>query len=255
MWLHRSITLQRASFWCAPSQKPVWCRRSGCGTACPPARSRTSPVETGVHPRGPGEHVSKWPLLIKHTASCQEAQVKGRVSHEDSPARTTEEIHHRRRRGRRGRGKHKETCPLKAFQTVTVTIQLSGDLIRSVAQGYDYLTHLPILWRCGFSTVFFKSIKTDRVGSVQPHSWEEMDRFLMTKQVIILYWSEEAWADWILIIAVFEEAAPWWQWVGNVDEVPCWAAWDNFTIVLVFSPFYFPLREVTQLIFPSPSLH
>lgn len=66
-WVHNSVTLQRASFLCAPSQKTGWCPRSGCETVCPPVRSHTSPVVTGVHPRGPGKHISKWTPVITHT--------------------------------------------------------------------------------------------------------------------------------------------------------------------------------------------
>lgn len=67
-----SVTLQRASFWCAPSQKRGWCLHSGCGRACPPVHSHTSPVETGVHPRGPEKNISKWTPQITNPASQQQ---------------------------------------------------------------------------------------------------------------------------------------------------------------------------------------
>lgn len=41
------------------------------------------------------------------------------------------------------------------------------------------------------------------------------------------------WADYIFIITVLASEASWQQWAENVDATHCWAAWDNFTIVLV----------------------
>lgn len=55
----RVVTPPRASFLCAPSPRTVWCLRSGCGTACPRVRSRTSPEEIAGRPTGPEEHISK----------------------------------------------------------------------------------------------------------------------------------------------------------------------------------------------------
>lgn len=77
----RAVTPRTASSWCAPSQTTGWCRRSGCGTACPRGRSHTWPGGTAVHQRGPEENISKWTPQIQRTQNSERGETAAVINY------------------------------------------------------------------------------------------------------------------------------------------------------------------------------